>query len=102
MIAMLIFMPLAATLVQMAISRSREYAADEGGAKLSGKPWNLANGLRKIEQGVTRNPMKVNPAAAHMYIMKPFSGKEGMMKFFMTHPPTERRIEKLMAMTNMN
>jgi heat shock protein HtpX len=98
MLFMAILFPIAAALVQLAVSRSREYAADEGGARISGKPWALANALRKIEGGVRVNPMDVNPATAHMYIMQPFAG-EGMMSLFSTHPPTAKRIEKLMAMT---
>lgn len=97
-IALLIIAPIAAFLVQMAISRSREYYADEGGARFCGQPLYLANALRKLEQGVQRQPMReANPATAHMFIVNPLRGK-GMMSLFSTHPPTEKRIARLEAM----
>jgi len=87
--------PVAAMLVQAAISRSREYLADEGGARISGKPWALASALLKIEQAVRYRPMREgNPATAHMFIVNPFRGMS-IAELFSTHPPTEKRIERL-------
>ena len=92
-----ILAPMAAMLVQMAISRSREYIADERGASLSGKPNALASALVKISGGVQQVPMeKANAAPAHMFIMNPISGKS-MMSLFSTHPPVEERIKRLSA-----
>ncbi|MGA1846387.1 zinc metalloprotease HtpX [Deferribacter abyssi] len=92
-IAMLIA-PIAAILIQMAISRSREYLADERGAKLSGKPLALASALEKIAYGVQAVPMNANPATAHMFIMNPLRGKS-ILSLFSTHPPIEERIKRL-------
>ncbi|WP_457751436.1 M48 family metalloprotease [Thermococcus sp.] len=90
-----ILAPIAAMLVQAAVSRSREYLADEGGAKISGKPWALASALLKIEQAVHYRPMRDgNPATAHMFIINPFKGAS-IASLFSTHPPTEKRIERL-------
>ncbi|WP_297065607.1 zinc metalloprotease HtpX [Thermococcus sp.] len=90
-----ILAPIAAMLIQAAISRSREFLADEGGAKLSGKPWALASALLKIEQAVRYRPMREgNPATAHMFIVNPFRGMS-IANLFSTHPPTEKRIERL-------
>ncbi len=90
-----ILAPIAAILIQAAISRSREYLADEGGAKLSGKPWALASALVKIEHAVHYRPMQNgNPATAHMFIINPFRGSS-VFNLFSTHPPTEKRIERL-------
>ncbi|NJD99570.1 zinc metalloprotease HtpX [Thermococcus sp. LS1] len=87
--------PIAAMLVQAAVSRSREYLADEGGAKISGKPHALASALLKIEQAVYYKPMREgNPATAHMFIVNPFKGTS-LASLFSTHPPTEKRIERL-------
>jgi len=84
-------------LIQMAISRSREYLADEAAANYSGKPWALASALRKIETWSHRIPMASgSPATAHMYISNPFSG--GMASLFSTHPPTAERIARLEQM----
>lgn len=92
-----IIAPFAAMLIQMAISRSREYMADEAAAKYSGRPLALANALRKIEAWSHRIPMESgSPATAHMYISNPFSG--GMANLFSTHPPTAERIARLEAM----
>ena len=88
---------IAATLVQLAISRSREYLADEGGAKLVGEPKYLANALYKLHHGVERFPMQANPATAHMFIVNPLRG-DGVMRLFSTHPPMEERIERLRNM----
>jgi len=94
-ILLLIFAPIAAILIQFAVSRSREYAADERGAKICGRPLSLANALRKLERGVERVPMKnAGTATAHMFIVNPLRGG-GMMKLFSTHPPTEERIARL-------
>ncbi len=98
LIVMMIVAPLAAMVIQMAISRSREYVADEGGAKITGNPLSLANALRKLEYGNKRIPMAVpNEATAHMFIVSPLSGG-GLLKLFSTHPPIEERIKRLEAM----
>jgi heat shock protein HtpX len=95
LLAMIILAPLAAMLIQMAISRSREYAADAGGAAIAGTPYGLAEALRKIEAVSRRVPLDANPATAHMFIIKPFS--RGMFStLFSSHPPTEARIEALL------
>ncbi len=85
----------AAMLIQLAISRSREYLADEGGAHLAGNPLFLANALRRLEAGVAHSPMQdANPSTAHLFIVNPFSAK-GVMALFSTHPPMEERIKRL-------
>jgi heat shock protein HtpX len=89
---------IAAVLIQMAISRSREYHADEGGARLAGNPHYLANALAKLDAGAKRIPMQVNPSTAHMLIVNPLRGK-GIQSLFSTHPPIEERIRRLEAMT---
>ena len=94
---MLILAPLAAMLIQAAISRSREYDADAGGAAISGNPHGLVNALRKIESGSRTIPLDASPATAHMFIIKPFS-ISGMLGLFSTHPPTEQRIAALMEL----
>lgn len=100
MIAMMILAPIAAMLVQMAISRSREYLADEGGAKLCGNPRHLASALQKLEAANSRAPMpKVNEATAHMFIVNPLRGG-GMKALFSTHPPMDERVRRLEAMPN--
>jgi len=96
LLAMMILAPLAAMLIQMAISRSREFLADAGGAAIAGSPHGLVNALRKIEHGAARIPMDANPATAHMFIMKPFSAK-GLMGLFSSHPPTEARVNALLG-----
>lgn len=96
-LAMIIIAPIAAMLIQMAISRSREYLADEGGAKISGNPRHLARALKKLEQGVKTLPMEANPATAHMFIVNPLRGS-GIARLFSTHPPMEKRIERLEKM----
>jgi heat shock protein HtpX len=95
MLAMMILAPLAAALIQAAISRSREYDADAGGALIAGGPMGLVSALKKIDAGSKAIPMDANPATAHMFIIKPFS-ISGMMGLFSTHPPTDRRIEALL------
>jgi heat shock protein HtpX len=98
LLAMIILAPLAAMLIQGAISRSREFAADAGGARLAGNPYGLADALRKIDAISKRVPLDANPATAHMFIVKPFSGA-GLMALFSTHPPTEARIRALLGET---
>lgn len=98
MIVMMIVAPMAAMLIQMAISRSREFAADAGGAKLCGNPLWLSEALRKLENANRRVPMKAaNPATAHMFIVSPLRGG-GMRSLFSTHPPMEERISRLEGM----
>jgi heat shock protein HtpX len=96
LIATLIFAPLAAMLIQMAISRSREFAADAGGAAIAGNPYGLADALRKIDAVSRRVPLDANPATAHMFIVKPFSSG-GLTSLFSSHPPTEARIAALLG-----
>lgn len=95
MLAMAFLAPVAATLIQMAISRSREFAADRRAAQIVGSPYGLADALRKIDAVARRVPLNANPATAHMFIVKPFAGR-GMAALFSTHPPTEQRIEALL------
>ena len=97
LLAALIVAPISATLIQLAISRSREYEADRGGALISGKPLELARALAKLESYAQNIPVAVNPASAHMYIVNPLSGSSGMglAVLFRTHPPTEERIARL-------
>ena len=97
LLAMIILAPLAAMLIQSAISRSREFGADRGGAEIVGTPYGLANALRKIDAAARRIPLDANPATAHMFIMKPFSGA-GLLSLFSTHPPTEQRIQALLGL----
>jgi len=96
-LAMIIIAPLAAMIVQLAISRSREYGADATGAAISGDPMSLANALRKLHLGVERIPMDANPATAHMFIVNPLTGG-GLMNLFSTHPAMEERIRRLEQM----
>ena len=92
---LIILAPIAAMLIQFAISRSREFAADAGGAQISGRPLSLANALRKLEAGIDRHPMEnAGTATAHMFIVNPLRGG-GVLKLFSTHPPTEERIARL-------
>ena len=97
-IVMMIVGPIAAMLVQMAISRSREYGADESGARLSGNPLYLASALKKLQMASQRIPMDANPATSHMFIVNPLSGG-GITKLFSTHPPIEERIARLESMS---
>jgi heat shock protein HtpX len=98
LILMMIFAPLAAMLVQMAISRSREYEADKGGAQMCGNPFYLASALRKLEAANTRRPMpQTNEATAHMFIVNPLRG-DGLKALFSTHPPVEERVRRLESM----
>ncbi len=99
LILLMIFGPLAAMLVQMAISRSREYAADRGGAQLCGNPHYLASALRKLEEANRQRPMpRVNEATAHMFIVNPLRGG-GLAALFSTHPPMAERVQRLKNMT---
>lgn len=96
-LALLILAPIAAVLVQMAISRSREFAADAAAARITGRPLSLANALRRLQQASERRPLEAaSPATAHMFIVNPLSGG-GVMKLFSTHPPIEERIDRLSA-----
>ena len=97
MLVMMIVAPLAAAIIQMAISRSREYLADGTGAKICGHPVSLANALQRLEEYNQRLPMKVNPATAQMYIVNPLAGGT-MASLFSTHPPIQERIRRLRAM----
>jgi heat shock protein HtpX len=97
MLIMAIVAPIAAMLIQMAISRSREYEADRGGAELAGNPLYLAGALRKLELANQQIPMEANPATAHMFIVNPLTGG-GLMGLFSTHPPLEERIKRLEAL----
>ena len=95
MLATIILAPIAAMLIQAWISRAREFVADAGGARIAGSPHGLINALRKLEMGSKQMPLDANPATAHMFIIKPFSGA-GLLSMFSTHPPTEQRIQALM------
>lgn len=97
LLAMLIIGPIAAIMIQMAISRSREYQADASGAQLSGNPMGLAKALAKLEQGVAMRPMNAQPSTAHLFIVNPINGKF-MAGLFSTHPPLEDRIARLQQM----
>lgn len=96
-IVMMIVGPIAAMLVQMAISRAREYGADETGARICGRPLALANALRKLQMAAQRIPMEANPATSHMFIVNPLTWG-GIARLFSTHPPIEERIARLEAM----
>jgi heat shock protein HtpX len=100
-IAALIVAPIAATIIQLSISRTREYEADKTGAKTTHDPEALADALLKLEQGARMRPMQVNPAAAHMYIVNPlaaFKGGATIGRLFSTHPPIEERVARLRKM----
>jgi heat shock protein HtpX len=90
--------PIAATLIQLAISRTREYQADASGARLTHNPFNLANALRKLEASNERMPLDASPATAHLFIVNPLSA-QGIARLFSTHPPIEERIRRLEQMT---
>jgi heat shock protein HtpX len=94
LLLMVVLAPLAAMLVQLAVSRTREYSADEGGAKLSGKPQALASALQKIDMWTRRKPSQNNPALASLYIVNPFHGSF-ISGLFSTHPPIEKRLARL-------
>ena len=95
----MIVAPLAAMLIQMAISRSREYEADSTGARICGNPMALASALKKLEAGAQRIPLQANPATAHMFIVNPLRGG-GIVNLFSTHPPMAKRIERLEHMAH--
>ncbi|MGC2209829.1 MAG: zinc metalloprotease HtpX [Candidatus Korobacteraceae bacterium] len=97
-IAMMIVAPIAALLIQMAVSRSREYQADATGAHFTGNPEALASALRKMESYATRRPLVASPATAHMYIIQPLLGGISFGNLFSTHPPTAERIARLTGM----
>jgi heat shock protein HtpX len=96
LLATALLAPIAAMLIQAAISRQREFAADRGGADLTGNPRGLAQALQRIDAAARRVPLDANPATAHLFIMKPFSGA-GLMSLFSTHPPTDARIRALLG-----
>jgi heat shock protein HtpX len=96
-LATFLLAPIAASIIQLAISRQREYAADAGGAEICGNPESLASALLRLEQGATAMPMQVNQAAEPLYIVKPFSAK-GIAGLFSTHPPIEERVKRLRQM----
>jgi heat shock protein HtpX len=95
----LIVAPIAAMLIQMWISRTREYQADASGAEAAGSPNGLASALQKLENYSKRIPMEASPSTAHMFIMRPFSGRS-LMNLFSTHPSTQERIKRLMSRSN--
>ncbi len=97
LLATAILAPIAATLIQLAISRSREYLADQTGARLSHNPESLARALEKLDASSRRIPMDANPSTAHMFIVNPLSGKT-MAGLFSTHPPIDERIRRLREM----
>jgi len=96
-LAMMILAPFAAMLIQLAISRSREYQADATGAEITGNPYGLARALQKIDQWSKRVPMQVSPSMAHMFICQPLTTGEVFMSLFSTHPPIPKRIERLIG-----
>jgi heat shock protein HtpX len=96
-LAMVLLAPIAASLIQLAISRQREYAADATGAEISGNPESLASALLRLQEGAKAIPMQVNQAAEPLYIVKPFSGG-GIASLFSTHPPIEERVRRLRQM----
>jgi len=96
-LAMMILAPLAATLIQLAISRSREYEADATGARITGNPQGLARALDKIDKWAKRIPMQVSPSMAHLYIYQPLTSGEIFSSLFSTHPPIRKRIERLIG-----
>ncbi len=98
LIVMSLLAPIAAVVVQMAISRAREFEADRFGAQIAGTPHGLASALQKLERGVQALPGHTSPAAAHMYIVNPMAALGGLANLFRTHPPTAQRVAKLMAL----
>jgi heat shock protein HtpX len=96
---MMIVAPIAAAIIQMAISRQNEFQADRTGAQISGKPMGLARALQRLEAGAKQIPMDVNPAAAQLAIVNPFAGRgRGVTNLFRTHPTTEERVARLTAL----
>ncbi len=98
-LAMWILAPIAAMMIQMMVSRSREFEADREGARLCGRPVALADALRRLESGAQQIPMQANQATAHMYIVNPLRA-DGLKKLFSSHPPTSERVARLEAMAN--
>jgi heat shock protein HtpX len=96
-LAMMLLAPIAAALIQMAISRTREFSADAASAQYTGNPDELVSALRKLEAYSKRIPMNVSPSMSHMYIIQPLSGKS-LARLFSTHPPTEERIARLLSL----
>ena len=96
-IVLAVLAPIAAMLVQMAVSRAREYQADASGARLAGRTGGLINALRKLQMANQVAPMDASPATAHLFIVNPLSG-QSLMKLFSTHPPLEERIARLQSM----
>jgi len=96
-ILMMILAPIAAMLIQMAVSRAREFQADASGARLAGKPWGLAKALEKLETASKTTPMDASPSTAHLFIVNPLSG-QSLLRLFSTHPPIEERIARLRSM----
>ena len=99
-ILMIVLAPLAATLIQLAVSRSREFQADASGAKMAGQPWGLAKALEKLDMASKMAPMSATPATAHLFIVNPLSGS-GFATLFSTHPPIAERVARLRAMSRM-
>jgi heat shock protein HtpX len=95
---MAILAPIAAVLIQMAISRQREFGADRGGARIAGTPYGLANALRRLESASRQLPLDATPATAHMFIVSPLAGAGGLANLFRSHPPTEERVRALMEL----
>jgi heat shock protein HtpX len=98
---MMIVAPIAALLIQLAISRSREYEADATGARITGNPYALASALQKIDAYSRRIPMVASPSTAHLFIVQPLLSREDLAGLFSTHPPTAKRIERLIGRTNL-
>ena len=98
-ILMIVLAPLAATLIQLAVSRSREFQADASGARMAGQPWGLAKALEKLEMASKAMPMQATPATAHLFIVNPLSGS-GFATLFSTHPPIAERVARLRAMAS--
>ncbi len=101
-LVMLIVAPIAAMLVQLAVSRSREYEADATGAHTTGNPYALASALEKIDAYAKRMPMAASPSSAHLFIAQPFVGGGMMANLFSTHPPMAKRIERLIGRSSVN
>ncbi|RJP25097.1 MAG: zinc metalloprotease HtpX [Candidatus Abyssobacteria bacterium SURF_5] len=97
LLAAAILAPIAATIIQLAVSRSREYGADDSGARIAGSPYGLADALAKLERGAQARPLQANPASAHLFIVNPLRGKS-IWNLLSTHPPIEERIRRLRAM----
>ncbi len=98
LLAMAIVAPIAAMIMQLAVSRAREFEADKHGAELAGTPNGLANALLKLERGTAQIPTRTDAAHASMYIVNPLKGMGGFTRLFMTHPPIEERVAKLRAL----